>query len=144
MERLSAATKKAQTADEAIDVSIDVTGYQQAVDNLSACISAYESVDNALFSESAGVAVVARELERKMKTRLRQTIKKVEQMLCGAMFTAETTCEWVPLASYLEKLFADKVLRQSCADAIESAKDVLATLQAEAKQRKAEVSVHVC
>ena len=123
--------RKAQTADEDIDVPTDVKGLKQAVDSLSASIS--ECAGEILLSEEADVVVAARELEGAMKTKLRATIKNVEQMLREAMSTAETTREWAPLAAYLETLVADEVLRQSCADAVESAENLLATLRAEEK-----------
>ena len=134
--------KKAQTADKDVDVSSDVTGYKQAVDDLSASIST--RVGSNLLSEEADAVVDARESEETMQKKLRKTIKKAEQMLCGAMFTAETTREWAPLASYLDTLVADEVLRQSCGDAVESAEDLLTTLRAEEKEHMAVVSVQSC
>ena len=134
--------KKAQSTDQHVDVSSDVTGYKQAVDNLSASISACVGAD--LLSEEADVVVHARELEGTMQKKLRKSIKKAEHMLVRAVFKADTTREWAPLASYLDTLVADEVLCKSCGDAVESAKKLLATLRAEEKQRKAAVSVHVC
>ena len=131
--------KKAQTADKDVDVSSDVAGYQQAVDNLSASISACVGAD--LLSEEADAVVAARELEGTMQKKLRKAMKKAEQMLYGAMFTAQTTREWAPLASYLDTLVADEVLRESCGGAVESAEDLLATLRAEEKERMAVVSI---
>ena len=69
--------KKAQTADRDVDVSSDVTGYKQAVENLSASISACVGAD--LLSEEADVVVVARELERAMQKKLRETIEQRER-----------------------------------------------------------------
>ena len=60
------------------------------------------------------------------------------------MSTAKETREWEPLAAYLETLVADEVLRESCGDAVESAENLLATLRAEEKERKAAVSGYVC
>ena len=131
--------KKAQIADKDVDASTDVTGYKQAVDKLSASISACVGAD--LLSEEADAVVDARELEATMQKKLRKSIKKAEHMLLRAIFTANTTREWAPLASYLDTMMADKVLRQSCDDAVESAEDLLATLRAEEKERKAAVSV---
>ena len=133
--------RKAQTADKGIDVSTDVKGYKQAVDSLSASI--LECVGENLLSEEADVVVVARELEGVMKTKLREMIKNVEQMLREAMTTAERTRERAPLAAYLDTLVADEVLRQSCADAVESAENLLATLRAEEKASHLCLSVFV-
>ena len=132
---------KAQTADEDIDVPTDVKGYKQAVDSLSASIS--ECVGENLLSEEADIVVAALELEGAMKTKLRGTIKNVEQMLREAMSTAETTREWAPLATYLETMVADEVLHQSCADAVESAENLLARLRAEEKASYLCLSVFV-
>ena len=135
--------KKAKTADKEVDVSSDVTGYKQAVDNLSASISACVGPD--LLSESADVVVAAREVEEKMKVTLRGTIDKIEHILRVMMTTAETTREWSPLAAYLETLVADEVLRESCGDAIESAEKLLATLRAEEKENcMAAMIIDVC
>ena len=132
--------KKAETANEDVDVSTNMTGYKHAVDNLSASIAACVGSD--LLSEEADVVVEARELEGRMQKKLRKSIKKAEQMLYGAIFTANTTREWAPLAAQLDTLVADEVLRQSCDDAVESAEDLLATLRAEDKERKAAVRVY--
>ena len=131
--------KQAQIADKHVDASADVTGYKQAVDKLSASISACAGAD--LLSEQADAVVHARELEGTMQKKLRKSIKKAEHMLLRAIIKAETTREWAPLASYLDTLVADEVLRQSCGDAVESAEDLLATLRAEEKERMAMVSV---
>ena len=120
-------------------MSSDVAAYKQAVASLSASISACVGSD--LLPEETDAVVVARELEGTMQKKLRKSIKKAEQMLYGAIFTANTTREWAPLASYLDTLVADEVLRQSCDDAVESAEDLLATLRAEEKERMAMVSV---
>ena len=101
-------------------------GYKQAVDSLSASISA------------------ARESEGQLKTNLNKAIEKAAQGLRAVISTAETTREWAPLAAYLETLVADEVLRESCGDAIESAKKLIATLQAEEKEQMTMVSDHVC
>ena len=63
-EDLSAAVKKARSTDQQVDVSSDVTGYKQAVEKLSASISACVGSD--LLSEEKHIVVDARELERKM------------------------------------------------------------------------------
>lgn len=131
MEGLGDAVRKAQTANEHIDVTTDVKGYEQAIESLSASIT--ECVGDNLLSEAADVVVAARKLEDTMKTKLRRTIKNVEQMLREAISTAESTREQGPLAAYLDTLVADEVLRQSCADAVESAENLLATLRAEEK-----------
>ena len=78
-----------------------------------------------------------------MQTRLKKTIKKAERMLLRAMFTAETTRERAPLASYLDTLVADEVLRQSCGDAVTRAEKVLATLRAEREEKERVVAVSV-
>ena len=140
-EDLGAAVEKAQTADKGVDISTDVQGYNQAVDSLSASISACMGPD--LLSESADVAVVARELEEKMKAKLRETIEKAEQRLREAISAAETTREWAPLAAYRETLVADEVLRESCGDAVTRAENLLATLRAEEKASHLFVSVFV-
>ena len=131
--------KKAATADKDIDASSDVTAYKQAVASLSASISACVGSD--LLSEETDAVVHARELEGTMQKKLRKSIKKAEHMLLRAIIKAETTREWAPLASYLDTLVADEVLRQSCDDAVESAEDLLATLRAEEKERMTMVSV---
>ena len=83
-----------------------------------------------------------------MQKKLRKSIKKAERMLLRAVFKAETTREWAPLATYLDTLVADEVLRQSCGDAVEDAEDLLATLRAEENERMVAVGVqfsrHVC
>ena len=132
---------KSQTANQHVDVSSDVTGYKQAVDKLSASISTCVGSD--LLSEEADVVMHARELEKTMQKKLKKTIKKAEQMLFRAVFTAETTREWAPLASYLDTLVADEVLRQSCGEAVESAENLLTTLRAEEQERMAVVSVQL-
>ena len=134
--------KKAQTADKDVDASADVTGYKQAVDKLSASISACMGAD--LLSEEADVVVVAGKLQGTMQKKLKKTIKKAEKMLLRAVFKAETTRKGAPLASYLDTLVADEVLRQSCGDAVEDAEDLLATLRAEEQERMAAVSVQSC
>ena len=139
---LDAAMKEAQTADKVIDVSTDVQGYKQAVDSLSACIS--ECVGPDLLSESVDVVVAARDLEGKMKAKLRKAIGKAEHMLRAEISTAETSRDRAPLAAYLETLVADEVLRESCGDAVESAENLLAKLRAEEKDCITAVSVHVC
>ena len=139
---LDAAMKEAQTADKVNDVSTDVQGYKEAVDSLSACIS--ECVGPDLLSESADVVVAARDLEGKMKAKLRKAIGKAEHMLRAEISTAETSRDRAPLAAYLETLVADEVLRESCGDAVKSAENLLAKLQAEEKDRITAVSVHVC
>ena len=132
--------RKAQTADEDIDVPTDVKGYKQAVDSLSASIS--ECVGPDLLSESADVVVAARELEEKMETRLRETMDRTEQMLRRAISTAEKTRKRAPLADYLETLVVDEVLRELCGDAVECTEKLLAKLQSEEKERVTAVSVH--
>ena len=131
--------KKAQTADRDIDVSTDMQGYKQAVESLSASISACVGPD--LLSKTADIVVTARELEWKMKAKLEGHIAIVKQTLQTAISTAENTREWGPLAAYLKTLVVDEVLKQSCGDAVESAQKLLVALQAEEKARIAEVSV---
>ena len=133
--------KKAQNADKHVDVSTGLKGYKQAVSHLSAAILASVGAD--LLSETADIAVAARKLEMKMKATLTNTIEKVEQGLRAAISTAETTREWSPLAAYLKPLVADEVLRESCGGAIESAEDLVSTLQAEDEGHTAAVSVYV-
>ena len=93
-----------------------------------------------LLSESADAV---RELEGAMKAKLAARIANAKQMLGAMMTTAKETREWAPLAACLETLVVDE-LRESCGDAVESAKNLLATLRAEEKERKAAVSVYVC
>ena len=131
--------KKAQNADKGIDISSDVKGYKQAVDNLSASISA--CVGENLLSNVTDVAMAARELEGTMKAKLRKAIEKAEQMLRAAILTAKTTRKWAPLAAHVETLVSDEVLRQSCGDAVEGAENLLGTLQAEEQERMAAVGV---
>ena len=133
--------KQAQIADKDVDASADVTGYKQAVDKLSASISACVGSD--LLSEEADVVVDARELERKMKIKVAVRVAIAKETLLGAMSTAETTREWAPLATYLDRLVADEVLRESCGDAVESAKKVLAALRAERQEKERVVAVSV-
>ena len=134
--------KKAQIADKKVDASADVTGYKQAVDNLSASISACVGAD--LLSEDADVVVDARELEKTMQKKLTETIEKARQALLGCISRAETTREPAALSAKLDSLVADEVLRESCGDAIESAEDLVSTLQAEEKEQITAVSVYLC
>ena len=131
--------KKARNADKDIDVSSDVKGYKQAVNSLSASISACVGTD--LLSEAEDVAVTARKLEGTMKVKLAARIANADEMLRQVISTAETTRAWAPLAAHLDTLVADEVLRESCSDAVESAKDLLATLRAEEKERRAVLKV---
>ena len=124
--------KKAQSTDQQVDVSTNVKCYKQAVDKLSASISACVGTD--LLSEEADIVVDARELEKTMKAKLRERINNAEQMLLAAVATAERTRECAPLAACLETLLGDEVLRQSCADAVETTEKLLATLQEENRQ----------
>ena len=133
--------KKAQIADTDVDVSSDVTGYKQAVDKLIASISACVGPD--LLSEEADVVVAARELERTMQKKLRETIEKAREALLGCISRAETTRELAPLAAKLDTFIADEVLRESCGDAVESAKKLLATLRAEREKKERMVAVSV-
>ena len=133
--------KKARAADRDIDASADVTGYKQAVDNLSTSISACVGSD--LLSEEADVVVDARELEDTMQKKLRETIEKARQALLGCISRAETTREPAPLSANLDSLLADEVLRQSCGDAVTRAKKVLATLRAEREEKERVVAVSV-
>ena len=134
--------KNAQTADQDVDVSSDVTGYKQAVDNLSASISACVGAD--LLSEEADVVADARKLEGKMEMKLRSRIALAKEMLLGSVSRAETTRELAPLSVNLGAFLADEVLRQSCGDAVESAEKLLAILRAEEKERMVAVSAHFC
>ena len=131
--------KKAQFAEQHVDVSTNVTGCKQAVDSLIASISACVGTD--LLSEEADVVADARELEKTMKIKVAVRVAIAKETLLGAMSTAETTREWAPLATYLDRLAADEVLRESCGNAVESAKKVLAALPAEEKKRAVAVSV---
>ena len=133
--------KKAQTADKDVDASADVTGYKQAVDNLSASISACVGSD--LLSEETDIVVDARELEKTMQKKLRQTIEAAREALLGCISRAETTRELAPLAAKLETLLADEVLRESCGDAVTRAEEVLATLRAEREEKERVVAVSV-
>ena len=130
--------KTAESTDQHVDLSTDVKGYKQALDNLNACISACDGAD--LLSEAADVAVAARELEDKMQAKLRDTIKKSEKRLLGSITQAETTRKPAPLSANLETLTADEVLCQSCGDTVTRAKKLLVTLRAEEKERIAAVS----
>ena len=130
---------KAQTADKDVDVSSDVAGYKQAVDKLSASISA--SVGSGLLSEEADVVVDARELEGKMQQKLTQTIDKAREALLGSISLAQTRREPGRLAANLETLVADEVLRDLCGDAVESAQEVLATLRAEREEKERVMTV---
>ena len=135
--------KKAQTADKHVGVSTGLKAYKQAVESLSAAISASVGAD--LLSETADIAVAARKLEVKMKATLEARIAIAKQMLQKEISTAERTREWSPLAAYLKTLVADEVLRESCGDVIKSAEDLVSTLQAEEKEnRLAAVSVRLC
>ena len=89
----------------------DVKGYKQAVDSLSASIS--ECVGPDLLSESADVVVVARELEEKMKAKLRETIDRTEQMLRRAqarmdkhatfyVYIHTSTCQYLNVRTHVE------------------------------------------
>ena len=133
--------KKAQTADKDVDVSADVTGYKQAVDNLSASISACVGSD--LLSEEADSVVAARELEKTMQKKLRQTIEKAREALLGCISRAETTRELAPLAAKLDTFIADEALRESCGDSVERAEKLLATLRAEREKKQRMVAVSV-
>ena len=130
--------KKAQIADKDVDASTAATGYKQALDSLSASISACAGTD--LLSEEADVVADARELEKTMKIKVTVRVAIAKETLLRAMSTAEITRECAPLAAYLERLVADEVLRESCGDAVESAKKVLSTLRAEEKERVVAVS----
>ena len=133
--------KKAQSTDQHVDVSSDVTGYKQAVDNLSASISACVGAD--LLSEEADVVVVARELEDTMQKNLRETIEKARDALLGCVSRAQTTRNPDPLAANLNTLVTDEVLRELCVDAVGSAEKVLATLRAEREEKERVVAVSV-
>ena len=134
--------KKAQIADKDVDASADVTGYKQAVDNLSASISTCVGSD--LLPEDADVVMHARELEGKMQKKLRKTIEKAREALLGCISEAETTRELAPLSANLNTLVADEVLRESCGDAVESAEKLLATLRAEREEKERVAAVSVC
>ena len=131
--------KAAQTAGKDIDISTDVKGYKQAVDSLSASISACVGTD--LLPEAADVVVAARDLQGMMNAKLKEMIDKVKQKLLAAISKAEKTREWAPLAVHVDRLVADEVLRESCADAVESAKNVLAIIRAAENERIAVVKV---
>ena len=133
--------KNAQTADKEVDVSSDVTGYKQAVDNLRASILACVGAD--LLSEDADVVVDARELEKTMQKKLTETIEKARQALLGCISRAETTREPAALSAKLDSLVADEVLRESCGDAVESAEKLLATLRAEREEKGRVAAVSV-
>ena len=133
--------KKAQIADKDVDASADVTGYKQAVDNLSASISACVGSD--LLPEDADVVMHARELEGTMQKKLRETIEAAREVLLGCISRAETTRELAPLAAKLDTLVADEVLRGSCGDAVGSAKKLLAALRAEREEKERVVAVSV-
>ncbi len=60
--------KKAQRAAEEIDSSTDATRYKEAVDSLTASISA--CVGTNLLPEMADIALAARELEQRMRDKL--------------------------------------------------------------------------
>ena len=130
--------KTAESTDQHVDLSTDVKGDKQALDNLNACISACDSTD--LLSEAADVAVAARELEGKMQAKLRDTIKKAKEMLFELISRAETTREPAPLSANLETLTTDEVLCRACSDTVIRAKKLLVTLRAEEKERIAAVS----
>ena len=131
--------KKAQTADKDVDVSSDVTGYKQAVDDLSASISACVGADP--LSEEADVVVHARKLEGTMQKKLRETIEQAREALLGSISRAQTTREPAPLAANLDTLVADEVLRELCGDAVTRAEKVLATLRAEREEKERVVAV---
>ena len=120
--------KEAQTADKDIDLLTGVQAYKEAVDALSASVTA--CVDSGLLPET-GLVVSARELEGTMKVKLKKTIDKAELMLQTAISTAESTRERTPLTAHLKTLVTDPVLKQSCGDAVAIAQKLLATLQAE-------------
>ena len=103
--------KKAHVADKDVDASADVTGYKQAVDKLSASISACVSSD--LLSEETDIVVPARELEKTMQKKLRETIENAREVLLGCVSRAETTRELALLAAKLDTFIADQVLRES-------------------------------
>ena len=130
---------KAQTADKDVEVSSDVADYKQAVDKLSASISA--SVGTDLLSEDADIVVDARELEGKMQKKLTQTIDKAREALLGSISLAQTRRESGRLAANLETLVGDEVLRESCGDVVESAQEVLATLRAEREEKERVMTV---
>ena len=133
--------KKAQIADKDVDASADVTGYKQAVDKLSASISACVGSD--LLSEETDIVVDARELEKTMQKKLRETIEVAREALLGCTSRAETTRELAPLAAKLDTFIADEALRESCGDAVESAQKVLAALRAEREKKERVVAVSV-
>ena len=92
--------KKARTVDEGIEGSTNVNGHKQPMDSLSASSSECAGAD--LLSSGADIALTARELDGRMKTKLTKTTEKAELTLPAVVAVEEMTRALTPLATYLE------------------------------------------
>ena len=92
---------------------------------------------NSILPASTKETKLRAELEAEFQAKIAKKVRAAriaiaKQMLDAITTTVEATRERAPpLAAYLETLVADEVLRESCGDAIESAKKLLAKLQAQ-------------
>ena len=112
--------------------------YKEALDRLSACISA--CVGEGLLPSSAEEAVAAGKQEARMKTKLEAAIESAKQSLREAIATAKSTRESAPLADHLaEQIHTDDVLRDSCADLSKEAEALLKELRREELRRREEL-----
>ena len=112
------------------------------MEKLSACISA--NVGERLLPETAVVAVDARKQLANMQANLDKIIENAKQEVRGAISVAKGTRKLPPLAACLDKLKADKLLRQSCKELFEEGDNLLKTLREEEAARTTTVSVDAC
>ena len=109
--------------------------YKEALDRLSASISA--CVGEGLLPSSAEEAVAALKQEASMKTKLEAAIESAKQSLREAIATARSTRESAPLADHLAKwIHTDDVLRDSCADLSKEVEALLKELEREELRRE--------
>ena len=140
--KLQAAVDEALRADNAPAVASSATAYQQAMEKLSACISA--NVGERLLPETAVVAVDARKQLTNMQANRDKIIEKAKQELRDAISVAQRTRKLPPLGACLDKWKADELLHQSCKEVFAEAENLLKQLLEEEAERTTAVSVGAC